>query len=218
MGELPPPTIEAEEAARAARSVLSERKYIEAARPPSLRERFFDWLFETIGDLLGALSSGGGRGVIAWAIVAVFLGLVVFLLSRLLGRIDPIRRPAAPADPDVDVYADRTAAEWLRTAVELEATGDWREALRCRHRALVVELLDRGLVTGRPGNTAHEIARQAGDRLPAVAADLEAATVLFEEVWYGWTSPSEVSRDAFVARVDRVLQVADDAEAELMST
>ena len=42
MGELPPPSIDPEQASRAARSVLSERKYVEAARPPSLQERFFD--------------------------------------------------------------------------------------------------------------------------------------------------------------------------------
>ena len=210
--ELPPPSVDAEQASRTARSVLSERKYLEAARPPSLQERFFDWVFEQIGDLLAALSSGGGRGLVAWLIVGLFLALVAFLLTRLLSRFEPIRRPPAPVDPEIDVFSERTAAEWLRTAIELEDAGDWRDGLRCRHRALVAGLLDRGLISGRPGNTAHEIARQAGDRLPAATADLDAATALFEQVWYGFTEPGVATRDRFVGHAHRVLSHADQPQ------
>ncbi len=198
MRQLPVPNVDQDAAERAARSVLGDRKYIEAARPPSLRERFFDWVGEQITELLQALSSGGGRGVIAWIIVAAFLAIIAFLLVRLLGSVDPVRKVRPSPEIDVSLFADRTSAEWLHEAEQAERAGQWREGLRCRHRALVADLIDHDVIDRRPGRTAAEIGRLAGARLPEAVADLDQATRIFEDVWYGWTEADHASSGTFV--------------------
>lgn len=214
MRQLPPtPSVDPDGAERAARAVLSDRKYIEAARPPTLRERFFDWVGEQITELLQALSSGGGRGIIAWIIVGAFLAVIAFLLMRLLGSVDPVRKARPSPQIDVDLFTDRSVDEWTRAAEDAERTGDWREGLRCRHRALVAELLDRDLIDRRPGRTAADIAQLASERVPAAAVDLDAATRLFEDVWYGWSDADSATRDTFVAHTASVVGHARIYEA-----
>jgi hypothetical protein len=214
MRQLPPtPTVDPDGAERAARAVLSDRKYIEAARPPTLRERFFDWVGEQITELLQALSSGGGRGIIAWIIVGVFLAVIAFLLMRLLGSVDPVRKARPSPEIDVELFADRSIDEWTRAAEDAERAGDWREGLRCRHRVLVAELLDRDVIDRRPGRTAADIALLAGERVPAATSDLDAATRLFEDVWYGWRDADSTTRDAFVAHVASAVDHVGAAQA-----
>lgn len=211
MRQVPPPELQPGDAERAARAVLSDRKYLEAARPPTLRERFFDWVGEQITELLQALSSGGGRGLIAWLIVGAFVALIAFLLFRLLGTVDPVRKARPSPEIDVSLHADRSVGEWTRAAAEAEAAGDWREGLRCRHRALVAELLEQELIDRRPGRTAAEIGRLGSERVPAAADDLAEATRLFEDVWYGWTDADTATRDRFVAHASAVRSHIDAA-------
>ena len=99
--ELPPSEVSAEEARDTADSVLSGRAYVEAARPPSLQERFFDWIAEVIGDLFNALSSTGGRGVTAWVVIIGFGLLIAFLLSRLVRNLDPLPPRLTTERPNV---------------------------------------------------------------------------------------------------------------------
>lgn len=205
MRQLPAPELDPGQAERAARAVLSDRKYLEAARPPTLRERFFDWVGDQITELLQALSSGGGRGIIAWIIVGAFLALIGFLLVRLLGTVDPVRKVRPSPEIDVALFADRTRAAWIQAAAEAERDGQWREGVRCRHRALVAELIDRDLIDRRPGRTAAEISQVAGGRFPAAADDLDRATRVFEDVWYGWAEADAASRDAFARHDASVL-------------
>lgn len=206
-----PPSIDPGDAERAARAVLSDRKYIEAARPPTLRERFFDWVGEQITELLQALSSGGGRGIVAWIIVGVFVAVIGFLLFRLLGTVDPVRKVRPSPEIDVSLFANRSADEWMRAAEAAETAGEWSEGLRCRHRALVAELLERDLIDRRPGRTAADISRLGAQRVPAAAGDLDVATRIFEDVWYGWTEADASVRDAFVARAGAIRAALDAA-------
>ena len=59
----------------------------------------------------------------------------------------------------------RTAAQWRAEAAAHDAAGRWREALRCRYRALVAELAGRGLVEEIPGRTSGEYRIQCGQQL-----------------------------------------------------
>ena len=90
MRELPPSEVSAEKARDVADQVLSGRAYVEAARPPSLQERVFDWIADLIGDLFNALTSTGGRGIIAWLVIIGFGLLIAFLVSRLMRNLDPL--------------------------------------------------------------------------------------------------------------------------------
>jgi len=202
--ELPAPEVSVDEATTTADRVLQGRAYLEAAKPPSLRERFFDWLGDLFGELLATLSSAGGRGM-AMVIIGVFALGILFLIYRLLrdGQMPSVRNAENPG-PVMDIERDRTASEWVQHAEEAEAAGDWRNGIRCRHRAMVATLIDKELVSPRPGQTAGEIAWEASQALPHAAADVHEATGLFKDVWYGWLDADASSRDAFVEMVRRI--------------
>ncbi len=200
--DLPAPTRDPERVRRAVREVLSRPEF----RPPPkpLAQRVLEWLLERVGRLLSALTSSGagalvGSGLLALALVAILL--FALRLSRGVGR-DPELAAARPA------AARRPAADWRAEAETHERAGDWRQALRCRYRALIADLAARGLVDEIPGRTAGEYLLVVGRSVPAAAADFAGATDLFEAAWYGnrRTGPQEAGRFRMLA--GRVLERA----------
>lgn len=216
---MPSPDFSADEARDIADSVLAGRGYVEAARPPSLQERIFDWIGDIFSDLLNTLTSSGGRGVFAWVIIAVFVALIAFLAYRLLGGVGAMPLRQGTSKPTVAMVEDRTASEWLEAAETAEAQGDWRTGIRCRHRSLVAGLVDREVVTARPGFTAGDIYRQVSADHPAVSEPLQEATDLFKDTWYGWVEATEDDGARFASLASSVLAsttapaaVADDSQ------
>lgn len=69
-------------------------------------------------------------------------------------------------------------------ADRLAAQGRFAEAVRERLRSMVRELVDRGVISHRPGWTVTELAREAGTVRPAVAPPVEAASGIFSDIWY----------------------------------
>ncbi|MBT5757659.1 MAG: DUF4129 domain-containing protein [Acidimicrobiaceae bacterium] len=209
MRELPPSEVSAEEARDVADQVLSGRAYVEAARPPSLQERAFDWIADLIGDLFNALSSTGGRGIIAWVVIIGFGLLIAFLVTRLMRNLDPLPAPPASARPIVEITESRSAGDWLADAIAAERNHDWRTAIRCRHRSLVAELLDLEIVTARPGLTAGEIAHEVAQARPAAAATMHEATWLFKDTWYGSHHADAAATAAFADLAHQVIAAAE---------
>jgi hypothetical protein len=185
---------------RVVREVLSRPEF----RPPerSLLERAVDWALEVIGRLLGALAGSGAGGIVGLLLLALVLAGVGLLAARLSRGLTPSPEVAA-AMPGV---RRRSAAEWRAEAQAHERSGAWREAVRCRYRALVADLATRGLVEEVPGRTAGEYRREVGRAVPAAAADFAGATELFEVAWYGRadTGPREAAHLRDLS--DRVLQ------------
>jgi hypothetical protein len=130
---------------------------------------------------------------------------VVYLLVRH-GRVS---LPAwAPQDEArVMVELTRSAKEWRAEAVRLEADGRWPEGLRCRHRALVADLVRRGAIPEQPGRTAGEYVRDVARTLPDASVPLAAATELFEAAWYGGASTGAAEAARFADLEARVLAV-----------
>lgn len=201
----PPPEFSSEEARDIADSVLAGRAYTEASRPPSLQERLFDWIGGIFGDLLNALSSTGGRGILAWVIIGIFVALIAFLAHRLIGGVGTLPLRQGSPKPTIAMIEDRTAAEWITAAEAAEAAGDWRAAIRCRHRSLVATLVDREVVTARAGFTAGEIQHHVSAHNPAVDGAVREATNIFKDTWYGWTEATEVQRNRFAELATRIL-------------
>ena len=174
--------------------ILSQARYDEPAE--SIPERITSWLGDQLTRLIEALAGGGELfgTVLAWGILLGVLGAVAFLVARY-GRITVPRLPADPA-PEVMVELTRTPREWRDAAEALEAQGRWEEGLRCRYRALVADLVRRGVIADQAGRTAGEYARDVAAREPDVAPSFAAATELFEAVWYGGASsgPGEAQR------------------------
>jgi len=99
----------------------------------------------------------------------------------------------------------RSAAEWRAEAAAHEAAGRWRDALRCRYRALVAELAGRGLVEEIPGHTSGEYRQDVKVVFPAASVAFDGATDLFEQAWYGDRPTGRDEQAAFDDLARRVL-------------
>jgi len=151
-------------------------------RPParSLFQRVLDWGSERLGDLVDGLGRAGGP-VVGWIVVALILGLIAVVTWRAARslRTDPTRAGGVAVDGRL-----RPAADWRAEAARHEASGLWRDAVRCHWRALVADLAARGLVEELPGRTTGEYRGQVARSVPDGASQFAAATGLFEDAWY----------------------------------
>lgn len=185
--------------------ILAGRQY---QRPPkSIPDRILGWFGDQLGKILGSLVGSGAGTVYAWVFVAAAVALVVLLIVRY-GRGPTARLPREPR-AQVMVELTRTAAEWLTEAQALEARGRWREGLRCRHRALIGELVRRRAVAEQAGRTASEYLDDVAASLPTAESALAEATRLFEDAWYGGVLTGADESARFEAWAAEVLQLAD---------
>lgn len=178
--------------------ILSQPEYREPPRP--IFQRIMDWISERAAELIADIIGGGRAVVIGWVIAVVVALVVTYLLIRFVTALrgDPSRREAAMADPR------RPAEDWAAEAALFEAAGEWRQALRCRYRALVAHLASRGLVEEIPGRTAGEYRAEVGLNLPSAAEPFAAATLMFEDAWYGGGAVDEVRHAQFRAAAAEV--------------
>lgn len=190
-----PVSPDAEEARRWAQEELSRSIYAERT---GLLERVLAWLT----DLLTSLGSLGARGP-GWLLPTVAVGVTAIAVSVALIVGGPVRRRRTVTRDEPLLPAGGPSAAALRAAAEAaRAAGDHSAAVVDRFRAIVRDLADRVLVPDEPGLTADEAAVAAGARLPAVAADLRAAAMLFDAVRYG-RRRVEAAQDAWLRDLDR---------------
>ena len=120
----PATTADPAQAQQRLHDVLSMHRYDALHRPPSLLDRFFQWVTDRFKDMLRFLfgGSGGGLPVAAWVlylVAAVVLAVVAVLVFRAArgrsGKAIIAGRPAGPMAPaDYFAEADRLAAEGNR--------------------------------------------------------------------------------------------------------
>jgi hypothetical protein len=209
-GPLPVPQPDPAQVRAQARALLRRAEFRPARR--SWWSAAIHWLLKEAGKLLGDLFGiGGGSGIGAWlaiAVLAVIIGLVVLLVVRSWVRM--------PSDPSRPVFvtaatAGRSALDWRAEAAAHERARRWRDALRCRYRALVADLARRGVIEEIPGRTAGEYRGAVRTTLPAVAGDFAGATELFEAAWYGDRPTGPGDQATFDQLADRVLTGASAA-------
>lgn len=162
-------------------AVLARSEYDQVE--PSPIDRAIEWVGERLGDLLGrGTEAAAGNSAFGYLVLLAALAGCGYLLYRWL------RSARVATATDVDAAATVEAAvdpsEWRAAAERLEAEGQWKEALRCRYRVLVTELVARDLVGDIPGRTAGEYRREVGAGVPDAAPAFEEASDLFELAWY----------------------------------
>ncbi|MFN8041328.1 MAG: DUF4129 domain-containing protein [Acidimicrobiales bacterium] len=200
--ELPSPERSPEEVRRTADDVLSAQEF---QRPPKpWFQRVQEAVFDALGRVLNALFSGGAGNVVAWVLVALIVAGLVFFGLRI-GRT--VRRDPGTA-LEVTVTPRATAAEWRGRAEDFEAAGDWKQALRCRYRALVADLAERDVLRDVPGRTAGEYRRDVEVAVPSAEDDFAGASALFEAAWYGDEPTGPEENERFRSLSDRVLSQA----------
>ena len=154
---------------------------------------------------------------LVWLLLIAGVLWVLFLVVRSLLNRGPgggrrrQRRGRRSSDADeieLDrVVVDRThePVDWRAEAEGHRRAGHFRDAVRCRYRALVGDLARRGVIDEIPGRTSGEERTQLQQVRPEVAAPFAAAADLFDEAWFGHADLDMADDDHFKSLEMRVL-------------
>jgi hypothetical protein len=172
--------------------VLAMHRFDALRRPPSLLDRFLQWVGDRINQLLGLLFGGGGGSVPGWyfyivgAVVLAAVAVIVFRSAR--GRFTQGMMANQPTGP-------RAPADYFAEADRLAARGDRVGAIRALCAGVAATLTGERTWEGSP-LTVREIFRHAPD-----PARLHPLLLPFEAAVYG-------GRDVDAATYERATQVA----------
>jgi Domain of unknown function (DUF4129) len=200
--DLPAPARDPREVHRAVQEVLSRPEFRPAARP--LLDRIWTWLVTRLGELLASLTATTAGSIIGLVLFVAILALLALLAMRFARTMSGSPEVAAA----VVVAPRRSAAEWRAEAEAHEAAGEWRQAVRCRYRALVADLASRGVVEEAPGRTSGEYRGEVGRNLPDASEAFAGATEVFDRAWYGRRPTAEGEAVRFRDLAGRVLERA----------
>jgi hypothetical protein len=167
----------------------------------SLTDRIGEWLQEVLYRVIAKGSSIPG-GWLTIAVLAIVV-LVVFVVAVRIAR--GTMRTNRGNDAGLFGTRDLSAAEHRTTAESYAAQGNWSAAIRHRLRAVARHLEETGLLNPIPGRTANELARDAGELLPAFGDELRGAATVFNDVTYG-EQPGTESEYRMVADLDEGLR------------
>jgi hypothetical protein len=198
--DLPVPSRDPSQVHRAVDEVLSRPEFRPAARP--LLDRIFTWVLARLGELLASLTAttaGSIIGVVLFVAILVVLALLATRFARTMSRSPEVKAA-------VVTLPRRSAAEWRAEAEAHERAAEWRQAVRCRYRALVAELSSRGLVEEVPGRTSGEYRGEVDRNLPGAAEAFAGATEVFDRAWYGRRPTGEGEVERFRVLAGRVLE------------
>lgn len=201
---LPVPEHDPDQVREVAERVLSRPEFSPGGQ--SIGEAVIDWVQRAFIRLVRTILAGTGGGFWSIVVAGVFLLLVAavgFLVWRVVRGVT-----ADPAQATGVAEPLRPATDWLAEAEAHECAGAWRQALRCRHRALVADLAARGVVQEVPGTTAGEYRGQVLRGSPASAPPFDDATELFERAWYGDVPTGAGESTRFRDLADQALSAA----------
>ena len=182
------------ETIRTAEEIFSRPEF---HRDKSWLQRAVEWVLRHLhlGRQTPTGFSGGFGGVVGWLVLVVLVAVVLFTIWRIVrGRIR--RTKVDDPEPVVEIEEVRTVRQWADAATEFEATGEWKEAIRCRYRELIGRLIDRRAISDVPGRTTGELRVEVASTTPAADAAFDEACWLFELPWYADapTGPEESVR------------------------
>ncbi|HEX6335913.1 MAG TPA: DUF4129 domain-containing protein [Jiangellaceae bacterium] len=192
-----PVELDRDEARELAERELANPRY---DSDPPLLQQAFEWIVQQLNELLAA---AGGTLSGPWGLA--LLALIVVVVAIILLRYGPPARRRSLTEA-VFGATQRSAREYRAAADAAAEDGRWAEAVIERFRAVIADLDERGFIDVRPGMTADEAARDAGQAMPELASELPPAAALFDAVYYGG---HEATRDD-----DRRLRALETAVRE----
>jgi Domain of unknown function (DUF4129) len=167
------------------RDAAHEAAQHELAKPiypkASLTDRLVDWIDELLNKLVAQGASLPG-GWFTMSVLLILLAIAVAVAVRIARRAMRTSRGGRSSLFGEHVLS---AAEHRATAEQFAAVGDWSAAIRHRVRAVARQLEESAVLDPVPGRTANELARDAGQAIPNLAAQLRSAAEAFNDVTYG---------------------------------
>jgi hypothetical protein len=211
--DLPPPTNDPGDVRRTAREILSRPQY-RWDHGPNRLERLADWIARQLSKIGSPFGLPTLPTWVGWLVLGLVAGLLVAAIWLSRSRWSGAgRRPhRGGGRRDVVVEAGEEAVDWAAEVERCEAEGRWRDALRARYRVLVGELAGRGVLPDLQGRTTGELAADVRRRAAPAAPAFDAATALFEEVWYGGAPAGPAERDRFARLAAEARERAPAAE------
>jgi len=161
--------------------ILAERQF---KQDEDLWQRFVAWLEAHLHIEVPSFFGGTWESFLVLAVLVIAVTGVVFLVVRSVPS-RRFRRTRRTGVVVTDEDRAQTAEQWRQEADRLAAQGNYREALRCRYRALVAELADRRLIDEVPGRTSGDYERAVRALVPEADEQFSSVTRLFERCWYG---------------------------------
>lgn len=175
-------------------------------------------------------SNGGGNfdlsflSLLLWLLlIAAVVGLIYLLVRAITGSggVGGRRRSRTTSDDDdeldveerdsVAIDRSREPVNWRAEAEEHRRAGRYRDALRCRYRALVGDLARRGLIDEIPGRTTGEERAQLRTVTPTAGPPFNAAADLFDGAWYGNRDVGADDDDRFQSLERDVLAISRES-------
>ncbi|BCJ33319.1 hypothetical protein Athai_08220 [Actinocatenispora thailandica] len=145
---------------------------------------------------------GGVAGLAALVLLLAGLALIaLYWRPRRRHRPEPVDPPAtdepaeAATDDEDDAVPELPPAQLASLADRYAAAGRYAEAVRERLRAMVRELVERGVLRHRPEWTVTELAAAAGAAAPGLAGTMTEAADVFSRIWYA-RRPATAADDA----------------------
>jgi hypothetical protein len=142
-------------------------------------------VLNALGHLLNDLSQAGRAFPGGWWAAVALAALLATIIAVVLSRTGPLARSRRTGSQLMTGSGPLSAADHRLRAGRLAGAGDYAGATAERVRAIARELDDRAVLTPRAGRTADEMAGEAGAALPAEAAALRSAALLFDDICYG---------------------------------
>lgn len=161
----------------------------------SISQRINEWVHELLYRIIEKGSSMPGGWLTITVLLIVSIAAIVVAV-RIARRTIRTRR-----DGDYQLFdaGQLTAAQHRAIAERFAAEENWTAAIRHRLRAVARGLEESGTLDPAPGRTANELAADAAERLPGLAAELSQSANAFNDVTYG-ARPG--TRDAYQLIVD----------------
>jgi Domain of unknown function (DUF4129) len=156
--------------------------------------------------------------VVVLSLLAAFVVALIWLIVRAIrsrGR-RPRRRRRQRRDeadttevigPAIVVDRSREPFDWRREADEHRRSGRFRDAVRCRYRALVGDLARGGVIDEIPGRTTGEERVQMSSAKPNAVTPFCGAADLFDAAWYGEATVGQAELDT-MEQLERAVLVA----------
>lgn len=191
---------------QAADDILSQPKYRPV--PPSLISRIGRWISERLADIFSVAFQSGHGYWFGYAVLAVALLAVGYLLWRVFPRTRPVR---PGRDPEVAVARrlSRSRRDWLDLARRAEAARQWADAVHARYHALTTGLADRAELPAEPSTTSGEHRRHfttAAAANPGRVGTFEQATDRYEGIWFGGRPAEAGDAEALAAADHRLVE------------
>ena len=161
------------------KEILASPEYqgdaVEVPPGESWLEQFTSWLSKALGGL-----SGGSSNTFGLVAISLLIGLLVFLLARLVWNMFGGRRFASDAKQPISIE-QLSAVDLVAQAANAATRGDYQLAVRLRFKAVLSSLN----IPSSTVLTNTQVLARLKRNLPFAAKPFAKLAGIFEETWYG---------------------------------